>query len=463
MTRPAPTREDAIAVWRAGVAAVASDRLVRDAVAADGDGLTILGERFAAADWDRLVVVGAGKAGAGMAAGFADAVAGTPWAGTLTGFLNVPADCVRHDVPGFTLHAGRPAGVNEPRPEGVAGTRRILDLVGGCGPRDLCVVLLSGGGSALLVAPAAGITLADKQRVTRLLAGRGASIGELNAVRKRLSAVKGGGLARACGAGRAVCLAISDVIGDPLPVIASGPTVADAGGEDPADVLRRFVPDEADLPPAVWAAVRRGSGERSVPPTVTTRVIGSNAVAQAACVDHIARHADRLPFFTAGERQDPRAAPSPHTFFPAVTGVARHEGPRLLRLARETKANAPPRAPVCLVSGGEPTVTLCNSPGKGGRNQELVLAAVAEAWDDPAGFGGAVILSGGTDGEDGPTDAAGALADDALLARAKSLGLHPRPFLDRNDAYPFFETTGGLLKTGPTHTNVMDLRVVLVP
>ena len=296
-----------------------------------------------------------------------------------------------------------------------------------------------------------------------MLAGRGASIGELNAVRKRLSAVKGGGLARACGAGRTVCLAISDVIGDPLPVIASGPTVAEAGGEDATDVLRRYSPDEAELPPAVWTAVRRNPGPRSVPPTVTTRVIGSNAVAQAACIDHIARHADRLPFFIAGERQYDTAAPSPQTFFPAVTGVAREEGPRLLRSAREAKAQAPPRAPVCLVSGGEPTVTLCETPGKGGRNQELVLAAVAEVWDDPAGFGGAVILSGGTDGEDGPTDAAGAVADDVLLARARELGLHPRPFLDRNDAYPFFEATGGLLKTGPTHTNVMDLRVILAP
>ena len=324
------------------------------------------------------------------------------------------------------------------------------------------MVLLSGGGSALLVAPAEGVTLEDKQRVTRLLAGRGASIGELNAVRKRLSAVKGGGLARACGAGRTVCLAISDVIGDPLPVIASGPTVADAGGEDPADVLRRFCPDEEELQPAVWAAVRRGPGPRSVPATVTTRVIGSNAVASRRRLDHIAKAVD-CRFLLRGtairSRLRPVAGPSS-----PPSAVAREEGPRCTASRRgRRRRQAPAALQLCLISGGEPTVTLCESPGKGGRNQELVLAAVAEVWDDPAGFSGAVILSGGTDGEDGPTDAAGAVADDALLAEARRLGLHPRPFLDRNDAYPFFEATGGLLKTGPTHTNVMDLRVILAP
>ena len=437
-----PTREHAVDIWRAGVAAVASDRLVRDAVRTDGSALHVLDERFAAADWDRLLVVGAGKAGAGMAAGFAAAVAGSPWADRLTGFVIVPADCVRADVPGFTLHAGRPAGVNEPRPEGVAGTRRILELVRGCGPRDLCVVLLSGGGSALLVAPAEGVTLADKLAVTKLLAARGAAIGELNTVRKHLSAVKGGGLARAGGAGRLVCLAISDVIGDPLDVIASGPTVADPTA--PADalaVLRRFVPDEADLPAPVWTAVGRDRRERGVPPTARTAVIGSNAVATAA-----ARRA-ALSLDYAVDRTGP-----------AEGGEAAEVGRRLV-----PRTDHGGDGPLCRISGGEPTVTLCENPGRGGRNQELVLAAVDAVWDALGGFGGAVVLSGGTDGEDGPTDAAGAVADDALLRRARELGLHPRPFLDRNDAYPFFEATGGLLKTGPTHTNVMDLRVVLVP
>ena len=435
-----PTREHAVEIWRAGVDAVASDRLVRDAVSVDGDALHVRDERFDAADWDRLIVVGAGKAGAGMAAGFAEVVAGSPWEGRLTGWLNVPADCVR-DIPGFTLHAGRPAGVNEPRPEGVAGTRRILELIRGCGPRDLCVVLLSGGGSALLVAPAEGVTLADKLAVTKLLAARGAAINELNAVRKHLSAVKGGGLARACGAGRMLCLAISDVIGDPLDVIASGPTVADpTTAADALAVLRRFCPNPEELPAAVWRAVSRDQRERSVPNTVRTEVIGSNAVAVAAA----RREAESLGLRVKHEGR-------------AAAGDAAEKGERLFWQADGRGGIGP----FCLLSGGEPTVTLCENPGKGGRNQHLVLAVLDAVWE--TGLDGRVILSGGTDGEDGPTDAAGAVADDALLARAKALGLHPRPFLDRNDAYPFFEATGGLLKTGPTHTNVMDLRVVLVP
>ena len=450
MTRSPCTRQNAVAIWRAGVDAVASDRLVRNVVRVDGDVLIVDGESFAAADWDRLVIVGAGKAGAGMAAGLVDAVAGSVWTDRLAGFLNVPADCVRNDLPGVTLHAGRPAGVNEPRPEGVAGTRRVLDLVRGCGPRDLCVVLLSGGGSALLVAPAEGVTLEDKQRVTRLLAGRGASIVELNAVRKRLSDVKGGGLGRASGAGRTVCLAISDVIGDPLDVIASGPTVPDEGGGDAAEVLRRFCPNAAELPPAIWAAVSRDLGERCVPASVTTRVIGSNAVAQHAAFYACARHGLQPTGRLSG------------VGYVATAGVVREVGRRLVSHLN-TAGRLVTRPPTAAISGGEPTVTLCDSPGKGGRNQEVVLAALDAVWNRPGGFGGAVVLSGGTDGEDGPTDAAGAVADDALLAEAKRLGLHPRPYLDRNDAYEFFGRTGGLLKTGPTHTNVMDLRVVLTP
>ncbi|MFH5804758.1 glycerate kinase [Alienimonas sp. DA493] len=438
-----PNREHAIAIWRAGVDAVASDRLVRDAVRVTGDTLHILDERFRPHEADRLIVVGAGKAGAGMAAGFAEAVAGSPWAERLTGWLNVPADCVR-PVPGFTLHAGRPAGANEPRPEGVEGTRRILELVRGCGPRDLCVVLLSGGGSALLVAPAEGITLADKLAVTKRLASRGANITELNTVRKRLSAVKGGGLGRASGAGRTLCLAISDVIGDPLDVIASGPTVADhSTAADALAVLRRYCPDRSDLPEAVWRRIEAAEGEeRTVPDSVRTEVIGSNANATGA-----ARRAAM-----AYDYQVNRVGP-------ASAGEAAEEGRKLLAWTHVAAGSGA----ACRISGGEPTVSLCENPGKGGRNQELVLAAVDAAWDIPGGLNGAVILSGGTDGEDGPTDAAGAVADDALIARAKALGLHPRPYLDRNDAYPFFEQTGGLLKTGPTHTNVMDLRVALAP
>ena len=442
---PSP-RDDAVAIWQAGVAAVDSAKLVRDAVRVGGGAVHLAGESVPLAEIDRVVAVGAGKAGAGMAAGLEAALAGTGL--PLTGWVNVPADCVR-ESDRIRLHAARPAGVNEPRPEGVAGTRRILDLVRSLGPRDLCVVLLSGGGSALLVAPADGVTLADKGAVTRLLASRGAAIDELNTVRKHLSAVKGGGLARACTAGHAAALVVSDVIGDPPDVIASGPTVR--GTSTPIDalaVLRRFAPDRADVPDAVWETLRAAADRvaGSVGGGMRTAIIGSNRTAvEAALLDAAARG------YVLVNDGEPRG------------GEAAGEGRRLLARARELRDRVDPARRLCFLSGGEPTVTLAetDAPRKGGRNQELVLAALAATWDE--GLGDAVILSGGTDGEDGPTDAAGAIADQSVIDRARALGLDPRDFLAVNNSHPFFEATGGLLKTGPTHTNVMDLRVLILP
>ncbi|HND53406.1 MAG TPA: glycerate-2-kinase family protein, partial [Pirellulaceae bacterium] len=214
-------RTDAFAIWMAAVDAVRADRLVRDQLAVVGDELRIGDDRLPLADIDRIVVVGAGKAGAGMAGGALAALGDDlAQAKQLTGWLNVPADCVQ-ELPFITLHPARPAGLNEPTDAGVDGTRRILELVENLGPRDLCLCLISGGGSALLPAPADGITLADKQQVTKHLSASGANIRELNTVRKQLSRIKGGGLARACRAGRLATLIISDVLGDPLDVIAS--------------------------------------------------------------------------------------------------------------------------------------------------------------------------------------------------------------------------------------------------
>ena len=218
-------RQDAFAIWLAGVGAVDSQRLVRDQIGFDAGDLNVAGRRFPLNSTSRILAVGAGKAGAGMAAGLEEAFAGTPAAERLSGWINVPADCVRR-LPHITLHAARPAGLNEPTEEGVAGSREILRLVGQLAAHDVCIVLLSGGGSALLPAPLAGITLADKQIVTRFLMSAGATINELNCVRQHLSEIKGGNLARAARGTRLISLIISDVIGDPLDVIASGPTVA---------------------------------------------------------------------------------------------------------------------------------------------------------------------------------------------------------------------------------------------
>jgi glycerate 2-kinase len=385
-----------------------------------------------------------------MAAGLEEALAGTPAAERLSGWINVPADCVRA-LPHVHLHAARPAALNEPTEEGVAGSREILRLVRQLSECDVCLVLLSGGGSALLPAPIEGITLADKQIVTRFLMSAGATINELNCVRKHLSEIKGGNLARAAGATRLIALVISDVIGDPLDVIASGPTVTDRTSvADALGVVAKFARDRSQLPQSVWSALEAKSRtpvDSPVPESVLNIVIGNNQRALAAA----AAEASRLGYAvqSLGSTQH---------------GIAREVGRELAEIARQTRdARLPaPSQLTCILSGGEPVVPLVatDKPRKGGRNQELVLGAVDALWAD--GMHQLAMLSGGTDGEDGPTDAAGAVADADLIRQAKRQGLTPDPFLAINNSYPFFEQTGGLLKTGPTDTNVMDLQVIVV-
>ncbi|MCA9238729.1 MAG: glycerate-2-kinase family protein, partial [Planctomycetales bacterium] len=225
--RPAEQlRGDALAIWRAGVDAIDPLRLLPQVVRAEHGELSFGEHTFDLRDIDRILIVGGGKAGAGMAVGLENALGEELLRDKqVTGLLSVPADCLTQQVRAIRLAAGRPAGVNEPRPEGAAAAEQMLRMVGGLTQRDLCICLLSGGGSALLPAPIPGITLEEKAEVTRLLSGAGANIEQLNAVRKQLSLFKGGGLARACRAGQLVTLIISDVLGDPLDVIASGPTV----------------------------------------------------------------------------------------------------------------------------------------------------------------------------------------------------------------------------------------------
>jgi glycerate 2-kinase len=443
-------RQDAIAIWRAGVAAVDSQRLVRDRVRFAEGCLEVAGHPFALNSTGRIVAVGAGKAGAGMAAGLEEALAGTPAAERLSGWINVPADCVR-TLPHIYLHAARPAALNEPTEEGVAGSREILRLVRQLSERDVCIVLLSGGGSALLPAPIGGITLADKQIVTRFLMSAGATINELNCVRKHLSEIKGGNLARAARGTRLIALVISDVIGDPLDVIASGPTVADqTSAADALAVLAKFPGDRSRVPQSIWSALEAKSRlpvEGPVPESVHNVVIGNNQLALAAAADEAGRLGYAVQ--SLGSRQQ---------------GIARKVGLELAERAQKIRDTRPPAlsTSTCLLSGGETVVPLVASdkPRKGGRNQELILGAVSTLWDD--GMHQLAILSGGTDGEDGPTDAAGAVADADLIREAKQKGLTTKPFLASNNSYAFFEQTGGLLKTGPTHTNVMDVQVILV-
>jgi glycerate 2-kinase len=410
-------RDDALRIWRAGVEAVRSDRLVRENVRVEGRMLVIGegtgdGDAIDLAAVRRIAVVGAGKAGAGMAAGVEEALGSHLMRDKqLTGWVNVPADCQR-PLSRIHLHAARPAGVNEPTEEGVAGSAEILKIVETLGQDDLCLCLLSGGASALLPAPAGGITLADKQAVTRHLSGAGANIQELNTVRKQLSRIKGGGLARACRAGRLVTLIISDVLGDPLDVIGSGPTVPDtATAADALAVLERFGARQAGISPAVFGVLEgkvqedkaRGAGrptsdsghddQRGVErAAVRNLIIGNNALA----VDAAGIEAERLGYSAA------------LTAATSLEGQAEEIGRHLADMALRMRGES---GPDCLISGGEPVVRLAPSAerGLGGRNQQLVLAAVERLWAD--GARGIVLLSGGTDGEDGPTDAAGAILD----------------------------------------------------
>jgi glycerate 2-kinase len=461
----AQLRRDAMQIWQAGVEAVRSDRLVRQALRVQRQSLLIGSDAAVPLDAiGRIVVVGAGKAGAGMTAAVEDVLGPQLLAEkNLAGWVNVPADCVR-ELQRIHLHAARPAGLNEPTAQGIAGAEQILRLVQSLGPDDLCLCLISGGGSALMPAPVEGITLADKLAITRHLSAAGANIEQLNAVRKQLSRIKGGGLLRACRAGRLAALMISDVLGDPLEVIASGPTVPDSSTpQDALDVLNKFSAKAAGISSAVFdhlekaVVLQRETSSRELtapgvvgatagtkPPTccVTNLVIGNNSTAVAAA----AGEARRLGYAVTTESATQSEGP------------AEEVGRRLAKHAQQMRAGA---GPTCLVSGGEPVVKLVDAArrGLGGRNQQLVLAALAELADDGAAH--IALLSGGTDGEDGPTDAAGAVLDADVMAAARKKGLDPADYLARNDAYRFFGPLGALLKTGPTHTNVCDVRVVV--
>lgn len=459
-------RDEAREIWLAGVHAVRGDRLIRTHVAVQNQRLIVGSHRWPLAEIDRICVVGAGKAGASMAQGLEQALGHSVIeAKQLSGWVNVPADCVR-PLRRIQLHAARPAGVNEPTRTGQVGAQEILRRVAELHERDLCLCLLSGGGSALMPAPRPGVTLDQKLQITRHLSAAGANIQQLNAVRRQLSMIKGGGLARACTAGRLVSLIISDVLGDPLDVIASGPTVippdAAQAARDALHVLEQFQAARAGIDPDLLTVI----AQQAAPPTslslswptdVLNLVIGNNQVACEAAAAEARRRGYDVQLL------EPESPTTP------AEDVGRRLASELLRRAKNPTAVRPrTKTGTCLISGGEPVVRLVDTSqrGLGGRNQQLVLAALQVLLTDcalPPPLHQQVLLSGGTDGEDGPTDAAGAVIDAALVQRVRQLQLDPADYLHRNDAYHFFAAADGLLKTGPTHTNVCDLRVVLTP
>jgi hydroxypyruvate reductase len=429
-------REAALAIWRSALAAAAVDPLIRSVLRLNGDTLSCGSLTVDLAGVRRVIALGCGKAGAAMARAV-EAVLGDRIA---EGFVVVKD--------GYTLPTGIvelcEAGHPVPDRRGEAAARRLLSLAQAAGPRDLVLFLISGGGSALMPAPAPPITLEEKQRVTRLLLEAGAPIGELNAVRKHLSLLKGGQLARAAAPARVLTLLLSDVIGDPLDVIASGPTAPDPTTFAHAlDVLtcRGALDRVASSVKQRLLAGARGEIPETPKPGdplfagVTHVVVGNNRLV----VDTAARTAADLGY-------------RPLIATAALEGEARETALELVAQARSLLS------PACLIAGGETTVTVRGS-GRGGRCQELALAAALALRRND----GLAVLAAGTDGTDGPTDAAGAVVDAETIARGRAAGLDPHRALSENDAYTFLRATGDLIVTGPTNTNLLDLYIVVSP
>jgi len=406
-----------------------------------GDRLLVAGRPFSIPRGARVVVVGVGKAGAPMARAVEDVLGSRITSGVVT---------VKR---GYTLPlrriALREAAHPVPDAAGEAAAREMMDAVRDLRPRDLVLCLISGGGSALLPLARPGVALDEVVRTTELLLRSGATIREMNTVRKHLSAIAGGQLARAVSPARLVTLIVSDVVGTPLDVVASGPTVPDPTTY--ADALR--VLDAYDLASRVPAAVRRTlrRGVRSALPE--TPKPGDAAFRSA----HVVVVADNAAAARAAVSEARRLGFRARLLSTYIEGEARAIGRTLGGVARQMAETGDPIGrPACLVAGGETTVTMRGS-GKGGRNQELALAGALSLEDVPH----ALLVSFATDGGDGPTDAAGGVADGTTLRRARAQGLDPMRHLNDNNAYPLLAAVGDLIRTGPTNTNVADLMLVL--
>ncbi|MCY3659158.1 MAG: glycerate kinase [Caldilineaceae bacterium] len=436
-------RHTVLQVLEAALEAVDPARAVLHHVSLDGDQLRLADQTINLSAVDRILVTGAGKAGALMSQAL-EAVLGD----RITAGLVVVKDGHRAPTEIIEICEARHPVPNQ---AGVTAGRRIIELLADTTERDLVINLLSGGGSALLVAPAEGLTLADLQAMTASLLGAGATINEINCLRKHCSQVKGGQLARSIHPARFATLAVSDVIGSPLDVIASGPTVPDSGDwQETRGIVEKFqlMPS---LPPPIRARLEAGwRGELPDTPNADdplfegnpTLVVADNRMAMAAAETR----ARELGFNTVWMSS-------------YVEGEASEVAKVLCGFGREVAGySLPVPAPACLLFGGETTVTLSEDAGQGGRNQELALAAAFELADQPR----TVLASLATDGTDGPTDSAGALVDAGSLQRGMAAGLNPRRHLTGHNAYPWLTAAGDMLVTGPTMTNVNDLMALFV-
>ena len=436
-----PWGPKAARILAAALEAVEPGAAISRTLLRQGDVLLVSGKEYDLQHYRHVWMVGAGKAGAPMAKRTAEVLGDS-----LTGGLIIVKEGHIGDLRALPdrvilVEAGHPV----PDQRGVTGARQIIELLADLNEDDLVICLISGGGSALLVSPAPGLSLSDLQSLTKALLACGASIDEINTLRKHLEQLKGGGLARLASPATVVTLVLSDVVGDPLDVIASGPTVPDPTSfADAWSVLGRYnLLDQ--MPASLILHLRSGlRGEQPDTPkpgdplfdNIQNVIIGNNRQAALAALDQAQEEGFYGMLLTT-----------------QLQGEARQVGRFLASIGRQIAASGEPiPRPACIVAGGETTVSLTGD-GLGGRNQELALGAVA----DLAGLDEIALITLATDGGDGPTDAAGAIVTGRTLERAQAIGLEPECFLSRNDAYHFFDPLGDLIRTGPTQTNVTDL------
>lgn len=442
MTQETSLRADLWQIAQIALKVVEPEACLRRAMQRHGEALVIGENTIAFSRIRKIVVVGMGKASARMAVALEEMLEGRITAGlvvTADGYA-VPTETIE------VVEAGHPV----PDERGLAAARRIITLVDQAREEDLVIVLISGGGSALFSLPAEGISLSDLVRTNELLLGSGATIRDVNTVRKHLSQVKGGGLAKRAFPAQVLSLIISDVPGDPLDVIASGPTAPDSTTfADAKRILQRYdLWTEVPLPvrKRIEAGLCGRVAETPKPDDPLFQRV-QNVIVSSGRLAALAAQA-------AGERLGYRTL----LFTTILEGEAREVGTMLASFARElVHFGRPVQPPALVVAAGETTVTV-RGTGKGGRNQELALSAALGI----EGFANVVIGSLGTDGKDGPTDAAGGSVDGGTVARLRARGIDPQRALANNDSYTALERSGDLIVTGPTGTNVADLCFVLV-
>jgi len=435
-------RSDGMEIFHHALRAVDPVEAVKRYLKLEGEDLRVSGRTYPLRDYGHITVIGGGKAGASMALAVEEILGDR----ITRGVINVKYGHLSELKRVKLNEVGHPI----PDHRGVLGAEEIGELLEQLRENDLVICLISGGGSALLPSPAEGISLEDKQKMTNLLLECGANINEINAIRKHISKLKGGGVARLAYPSTLIALILSDVVGDPLDVIGSGPTVPDNSTFGECMAILKKYNLSGKVPESIKGRIRGGiKGEIEETPKTGNPIfekthnviIGSNIIA-----------------VKAAEQRASELGYKPLILSTFIEGETKEVAKIHAAIAKEiVKTNHPIGPPACVISGGETTVTI-RGKGLGGRNQEFVLASAL----DIQGLRDVVVLSGGTDGTDGPTDAAGAIADANTVRRAHELSLDPVAYLEDNDSYHFFEKLGDLLVTGPTNTNVMDLRLILV-